>query len=236
MSLRYWSLGLLLGALAVAGCGGGANDSPFGGGGDIDASPDVATESASDASPDAPSDTSIDAPNLCATSDDCPAASAFCQVPLCASSVCTTAPAPDGTDVPASAQKTGDCKKITCGAGGAVTTVADISDVPADDGNPCTDEVCNGPNPAHLNSAAGTACGLAPVGDASAAAGFCTGAGACGMCNPGTSDCDATTPRTCGSTGAWSSGTECPFVCTGAGLCTGSCVPGSTDCASKQRC
>ena len=233
----------MLGALAVAGsgCGGGTNDSPFGGGGapGVDASLDVAA----DASSDSPNDVSADAPKPCASTDDCPTPTELCKLALCASSSCTTAPAPEGTDVPASSQKAGDCKKLVCGAAGAVSSVADATDLPADDGNACTDEVCTGPNPGHPDTAVGTACGFngggdAGVADASAdggaAAGFCTGAGACGVCNPGTSDCDGTTPRTCSASGAWSTGTVCPFVCTGAGQCTGVCVPVATDCLGAQ--
>ena len=244
--LRAWSAGLILASLATAGCGGGANDSPLSGG-DVDASLDVPAEAADAASEnaDAPSDTSTDAPKPCATSDDCPTATALCQVPLCASSVCTTAPAADGTDVPVSAQQAGDCKKVTCGAGGAVTTVAEATDLPADDGNPCTDEVCTGPNPGHPDTAVGTACILASTGDAgvadasddadaSAASGLCNGAGVCGVCMPGAVDCSGTTPRTCEASGAWKAGDACPFVCTGAGQCAGVCVPGATYCQGIQ--
>jgi hypothetical protein len=45
-----------------------------------------------------------------------------------------------------------------CDGNGHVVDVADDADVPLDDGNACTGEVCNAGAPAHPAKAAGAAC------------------------------------------------------------------------------
>jgi hypothetical protein len=190
-------------AMVFAACGGG------GGGGVVDAGTP---------------------PMSCMTANECPAPANPCEVAVCVGGVCGKSAAPAGTKVPDATQVKGDCKKISCGEGGAFATAADTTDLPADDGNACTTEACDGPNPTHPNTAAGTTCG---VGDAGAG-GVCNGAGVCGECAPGSMDCSGNVPRTCEASGAWKPGTACPFVCSGAGQCTGECVPGAKDCQGKQ--
>ena len=232
---KRWSLMALLPG-AFAGCGG--VDSPFGAGGDVpwDADVDAAgseTGAISDSGADVP-DTSVDGPVVCGSASECPEPTPLCQVAICASSFCGMAPAPEGTDVPVSAQTPGDCKQIVCGAGGGVTSSVDATDVPRDDGNPCTTEVCVGPNPAHPRAPVGSSCKSSGGTDAGASQGYCNSGGGCGDCLPGSSDCDGSTPRTCNSTGAWVPGVACPFVCSGAGRCSGACKPGEVDCQGAQ--
>ncbi|MFO0759447.1 MAG: hypothetical protein U0359_23340 [Byssovorax sp.] len=64
----------------------------------------------------------------------------------------------------------GDCKGVKCDGMGNETPFDDDADKPADDGNPCTDEVCMTGMGSHPPSAAGTACGGGKM---------CDGAGVC---------------------------------------------------------
>jgi hypothetical protein len=125
-------------------------------------------------------------PVPCSTANECPAPANPCEVAVCVGGVCGKSAAPAGTKVPDTAQVKGDCKKISCGEGGAFATAADTTDVPADDGNACTSEACDGPNPVFPNKAAGTACGTGADGGAG---GVCNGAGTCGECTPGSVQC-----------------------------------------------
>lgn len=43
--------------------------------------------------------------------------------------------------------------------------------------------------------------------------------------------CSGLVSEKCDSTGAWQVNETCPFVCSGAGVCTGSCVSGTMDCS-----
>lgn len=116
----------------------------------------------------------------------------------------------------------GRLKEISCGDNTAFATAADSADLPADDGNACTSEACDGPNPTHPNKAVGTSCAAGDAG-----AGVCNGTGTCGVCEPGVVECSGNTPRSCGTDGSWTGGALCPFVCSGAGQCTGVCAPGA---------
>ena len=170
------------------------------------------------------------APVACETAATCPKPANPCEVAVCVGGFCEGSPAPAGTFVPDETQLAGDCKTISCGEGGAFVTAADPGDVPEDDGDPCTSEACDGPNATHPAAAAGTTCALGE-GDAT---GFCTDAGVCAECRAGEATCDGAVPRSCDADGAWVSEEACPFVCSGAGQCTGVCVPGTRDCAGKQ--
>src|SRR5207247_2514529 len=80
------------------------------------------------------------------------------------------------------------------GGNGGVTTQPSSSDLPLDDGNPCTAESCNAGTPEHPPLAAGVPCG----------AGVCNGAGVCGVCTPGDVRCDVgNIPQTCSASGQW---------------------------------
>jgi hypothetical protein len=55
-------------------------------------------------------------------------------------------------------------------------------------------------------------------------------------CTEGTIRCGADrTPETCSASGDWKPGTRCPFVCSGAGACTGECQPDTKRCAGAQK-
>jgi hypothetical protein len=59
----------------------------------------------------------------------------------------------------------GDCRSEQCdGKGTLLTMVEDDTDLPADDGNACTDDLCRSGVPSHPAKAPGTACGPAGGG------------------------------------------------------------------------
>ncbi|MFT3776093.1 MAG: lamin tail domain-containing protein [Minicystis sp.] len=118
----------------------------------------------------------------CSLDTDCPAGNA-CQVPKCNTGTCGfVAAAPQV--LPAGLQTPGDCQSLTCdGTTQAPVSVADNSDVPADEGNQCTTEACNAGAPAHPAATAGTTCNQ--NGGTK-----CDGSGACVQCLQA-SDCPA---------------------------------------------
>lgn len=66
---------------------------------------------------------------------------------------------------------------------------------------------------------------------------LCAGAGVCGVCIPGRTNCVGLQVQTCDATGQWQNTQTCPYVCS-AGACTGSCNPGATQCSglNAQTC
>ncbi|MFO0593091.1 MAG: hypothetical protein U0441_36450 [Polyangiaceae bacterium] len=170
-----WSVGAMVvsGVMALAGCELIASvpppDEPIGGG---TATGGGGTSGAggTTAGGSGASGTTTDG---CMSDADCPPAADECKVAKCDTStgMCSDQNVADGTD--ATTQTDKDCKKNVC-MGGAVTAVADATDV-LDDGNACTDDSCDANNePVSAPSAAGTAC--------SAGGTLCDGAGACVEC------------------------------------------------------
>ncbi len=83
----------------------------------------------------------------CGQASDCPGTDDECKTRTCAVGLCGFAFTASGTAV--SAQTAGDCQKNQCDGNGNTVSVADDTDVPADDGNQCTSEVCNAGVPSH---------------------------------------------------------------------------------------
>jgi hypothetical protein len=83
----------------------------------------------------------------CLTASQCPGTDTDCQQRICSMETCGFVNAPMGT--PLSMQTPGDCQQAVCDGMGGTTSVADNSDVPADDGNQCTQETCVSGTPAH---------------------------------------------------------------------------------------
>ena len=110
----------------------------------------------------------------CTNNNDCPN-DTLCEDWSCTAGKCVSAQVPAGT--PIGNQIPGNCRARICNAMGDDEIVDDPTDVPADDGNPCTDEVCNGGEPAHPNEPAGTACMLDGGG-----MGKCDAMGVCIQC------------------------------------------------------
>jgi hypothetical protein len=131
----------------------------------------------------------------------------------------------------------GDCQKAVCTAG-ACGFAADDSDLPADDGNPCTTDTCSNGVVVHTPVAEGQTCGAGMV---------CNGSGQCVGCNKA-ADCPA--PSSACQVATCSSGT-CGFAnvtdglgCNDGNLCTagdhcqaGACVPGTpVTCTASDQC
>lgn len=118
---------------------------------------------------------------VCTKDEQCPAPQNECAEARCINNACTTQDRPDGTA--AANQSPGDCKKNVC-LGGKVTPEADASDPPADDGNPCSIESCNGAQPSTSKAPEGAKCP--------------TGACLNGACNSNPSCVDQVTDYVCG--------------------------------------
>ena len=76
-------------------------------------------------------------------------------------------------------QVIGDCQAISCD-GTEVASAADDTDVPDDDGNPCTSEACDAGAPTHPFLPEGTACNNDGVCNATGQCSDCDDAGDCG--------------------------------------------------------
>ena len=88
---------------------------------------------------------------------DCPGTDTACHRRICGNqNTCGFANELAGTS--AGADATGNCRKAVCDDIGGITSAPDDTDVPADDGNACTDDVCSSGAPSHPAKSDGTAC------------------------------------------------------------------------------
>lgn len=120
------------------------------------------------------------------------------MVAACAEGICQLQVALAGT-VPR-AQAAGDCQELICDGRGATIPRENLGDTPADDQNPCTDEVCGASGPEHASVAAGATCGEA---------GVCNGKGRCGACVPDVKRCENNAAQACSDEGDWSPAVAC---------------------------
>lgn len=148
--------------------------------------------------------------SMCTTDLQC------CNGQLCTSGLCST---PVTCMVPAPVA--GDCQTQTCDASGNVVSTPDDTDLPADDGNPCTIEECVAGSPAHAFAPVGVPCNQN-------GGSVCNGSGACSQCVvsaqcPGVdSDCQV---RACNNN-------TCQILFTAAGTPSGAQMVG--DCRQNQ--
>ncbi|MGZ3450025.1 MAG: lamin tail domain-containing protein [Polyangiales bacterium] len=176
-----------------------------------------AADGASDASDAADSADTADTAPACTVGTDCPGADTECTVRTCDLGVCGVANRPVTTVL---TQTAGDCKIRKCDGAGAVTTVADDSDLP-DDGNACTQDLCSAGVISHPPTGSGSPCsdGTKTKCDGSGACVECVVASTC----PGTdTECNK---RSC------TAGT-CGFAPVGSGTVTSAQVAG--DCKVVQ--
>ncbi|HXI55039.1 MAG TPA: esterase-like activity of phytase family protein, partial [Polyangia bacterium] len=138
----------------------------------------------------------------CLSASDC-GVDTECTAYTCQAGACGIAFAPAGT--PLATQVAGDCHVNQCDGVGGVVTVASDTDVPTDDGNPCTLESCSAGTPTILAATVGVACG---------GAGVCDGAGSCLGCLTA-SDCPG-------------ADTECARRVCAAGQCQMAAAPAGT--------
>ncbi len=99
----------------------------------------------------------------CLIAATCPGQDDECQTRACNAGTCGYTYVPTGTMV--QVQSAGDCKKNVCNGSGAVTQIADDSDV-QQDGNACTSDACSKGTVVHTPVAQGTDCGAPKTCDA----------------------------------------------------------------------
>jgi hypothetical protein len=155
----------------------------------------------------------------CNQASQCSGQDTDCQTRTCNSNTCGFNYAPNGT--PTSMQTPGDCKENQCNGSGQIVSVAKNSDVPADDGNQCTDDTCVAGAPAHPAKPADTACSQ-NGGTVCSAAGSCVQCNQASQCPGQDTDCQT---RTCNAN-------ACGFNFAASGTPTSSQLPG--DCKENQ--
>jgi len=146
----------------------------------------------------------------CETAETCPLPDKPCLAAHCMQGSCVFTPAPPQSQLPSDEQLKGDCKQLYCDGDGDVISYPARFDLPADDGNPCTEAACDLQSPRQLAKPAGTRCGDDEI---------CTGTGICGVCLPHAQRCDGHSITTCSDRGQWSAALRCNTnkpVCTAA--------------------
>src|SRR5262249_46832617 len=87
----------------------------------------------------------------CVLPADCSGTDNDCQHRTCDNHVCGMFHEQNGTPTPPSTQTIGNCHTPPCDGMGGVTNAVDDADVPVDDNNQCTGEVCSSDVPSHPN-------------------------------------------------------------------------------------
>jgi hypothetical protein len=187
----------------------------------------------------------IEQGDACETSAECAALDDPCLSPVCLSGKCDSASRPAGSAVPDDTD--GDCERLLCAADGELTSEPDGSDVPAEDGDPCTIATCDGTTAVQVEAPQGT-----ETPESSQTAGdclkvVCDGEGGIatvaddGDVSSEPSD-DPCKERACDegapALGDVSAGTPCGSgqVCDGSGDCVTCTASGSSCTASAQCC
>lgn len=192
----------------------------------------------------------------CNAPADCPGQDTDCETRTCVANTCGIAFAPPGT--PTANQTPGDCRQNQCDGAGGIVNAAFNADLPGDDGNACTAEVCNAGAPAHPPVMNGTSCSdgslctQVDTCQAGACVGSnpvtCTALDAChvaGTCNPATGTCsnpNAPNGTSCSDGSLCTQADSCvngscvgsnPVVCSPSDQChvAGTCNPGTGLCS-----
>jgi hypothetical protein len=108
----------------------------------------------------------------CAVDDECAKIAPLCQVGVCTNGQCEFSPAQNDSNTDVKPEAQGDCTSYFCNEG-QVTPMSNSND-PYDDGNPCTNDTCNGTSPVHE-----------PVTDSQIGCQFLGPAGGDGFCSNG---------------------------------------------------
>lgn len=192
----------------------------------------------------------------CNVPANCPGQNGECESRTCVANSCGVAFAPPGTVT--SNQAPGDCRQNQCDGAGGIVNVAFNSDLPTDDGNACTSEVCNAGVPGHPAVVNGSSCndGSLCTQLDTCQAGTCVGADpvtcspldAChvaGTCDPSTGTCSSPSApdgTTCDDGSLCTQADSCvsgtctgsnPVVCTASSPChvAGTCDPSTGACS-----
>ncbi|MDC3962257.1 FG-GAP repeat domain-containing protein [Polyangium jinanense] len=112
----------------------------------------------------------------CNTPADCAGMDDECKARTCEAGVCGVSFTPANT--PVAMQASGDCSAIVCDGSGDTTTIADDTDLPPDDADPCKVPSCSAGQPAVADAPDGTTCadGDACTQTDTCQAGMCQGA------------------------------------------------------------
>jgi plastocyanin len=92
----------------------------------------------------------------CLVASTCPGTDTDCKARTCTAGVCGFADTAAGTVT--STQTLGDCIENQCDGNGASAPTPKNTDLPVDDGNQCTGELCTAGVPSHPPAASGTTC------------------------------------------------------------------------------
>jgi hypothetical protein len=188
------------------------------------------------------------------TSDAQCGKSTACLVYRCEDGACVKEVAPK--DLVIGTQVERDCRELRCDGEGGVMTVADLGDPPADDGNPCTDETCDGWTPVHRQVVPETPCGGGKYCDAvgkcvecvidghcdPASGGYCF-SGSCHGCKDKIQngdevgvDCGGERCLPCNGTACSADATCASGYCVDAVCCDQACVATCTGCNAQGMC
>jgi len=110
----------------------------------------------------------------CKLDSECPNPPELCIEPKCEDGTCSTKPTAEGTLLPESEQKAGDCKKAVCDGEGGTTKKNDDSD-PSSDNKECTSDGCKNGSANYEPLPAGTNC-------SEDGGTYCNGKGSCVDC------------------------------------------------------
>jgi hypothetical protein len=114
----------------------------------------------------------------CSVGSDCLGTDTFCRTRTCTANVCGFSFTAAGTPLPVGSQTAADCLVLQCDGAGGIQAVADDSDLPVDDGNQCTNDVCQNGVVKHPPRAVDIPC-------SQGGGTVCDGNGDCVECNSG---------------------------------------------------
>ena len=196
----------------------------------------------------------------CNAANDCAGTDDECKQRTCVNQVCGVSFTAANT--PVTAQTTGDCLNQVCDGNGNFTQIADDADVPADDGNACTNDTCAAGSPIHPNKTNGTSCNDSDscTQTDTCQAGTCTGGDPvvcaaqdqchdAGTCNPANGTCSNPTKANgaaCNDGDACTQSDTCqagacaganPITCTASDQChdAGTCNPADGTCSNPNK-
>jgi len=130
-------------------------------------------------------------PPQCSTAADCPVPANDCIYRECVAGQCKEGYVTAGKALVS--QPAGDCQTAVCDGKGGVSQDANAADIP-EDSNPCTQDLCEGSSPVHVNQPSGMVCGDSVMCDGQ---GACVGCVVASDCPGDDNDCQT---RTCDST------------------------------------